>query len=134
MQSLEGEFNLPDCLLMAVGWVETRLVNELGDGGRGHGIFQLDDRSHKIPRGFDQNPFLQGETAAGMLEDLLAHYEKRITPACAAYNAGEGAVDQALKRGEDPDQVTTGGDYAAHVVAALGVLHKTHAGLVVAGQ
>jgi hypothetical protein len=47
--------SMPRSLLFAVGSRETNLRNVVGDGGHGHGVFQLDDRSHQIPPGFDQD-------------------------------------------------------------------------------
>jgi hypothetical protein len=45
---------LPRMLLFAVGSRETNLTNEVGDSGHGHGVWQLDDRSHMPPGGFAQ--------------------------------------------------------------------------------
>ena len=41
-------------MLFAVGFRETNLTNEVGDPGHGHGVWQLDDRSHTPPGGFAQ--------------------------------------------------------------------------------
>jgi len=43
---------LPRMLLFAVGSREANLANEVGDFGHGHGIWQLDDRSHTPPGGY----------------------------------------------------------------------------------
>jgi hypothetical protein len=52
IDALELHHGLPRGLLYAVGSRETNLTDKTGDGGHGHGVFQLDDRSHTIP-----NPF-----------------------------------------------------------------------------
>ena len=38
---------LPRMMLFAIGSRETNLTNEVGDGGHGHGVWQLDDRWHQ---------------------------------------------------------------------------------------
>lgn len=53
-------------LLYAVGSRETNLMNEVGDGGHGHGLFRLDNRSHAIPPGFDDGARAQAKKAAQM--------------------------------------------------------------------
>jgi hypothetical protein len=122
----EGRFRLPDCLLFAVGYRETLLTNEVGDGGHGHGIFQLDDRSHQIPTGFDQSVPLQVAVAGQMLFVLLSEFAWSNLYAVAAYNAGVSAVRSAIHRGDDVNSVTTGGNYARDVLAHLSLFHADH--------
>lgn len=96
---------LPRHLLYAVGSRETNLRNTLGDHDHGHGVFQLDDRSHQIPPGFDDDVRAQAETAAQMLK---AHFRKfgDWVKACNCYNSGK------------PDtHATTGRDYGPDVMA-----------------
>src|SRR5215471_1923199 len=95
---------LPVALLYALGSRETNLTNEIGDFGHGHGVFQLDDRSHTIPAGFDDDVRAQAETAAGMMADGYQRFGD-WTAACNYYNSGS------------PDTAsTTGGDYGPDVM------------------
>jgi hypothetical protein len=100
----ERNYDLPPWLLFAVGSRETNLTNEIGDNGHGHGVWQLDDRSHIIPPGFDSNVELQATTAAKMLHDDLAAQGGNIDKAACVYNSGQ-----------PYDQYTTGGDYGRDV-------------------
>jgi hypothetical protein len=104
---------LPTYMLFAVGSRETNLRNVVGDGGHGHGVWQLDNRSHAIPPGFDADVPLQCATAARMLAGLLAHFGGNERAALAAYNAGAGTVDYNLSNHLDIDSGTAGGDYSA---------------------
>lgn len=97
-------YGFPPCLLHAVGSRETNLRNVVGDGGHGHGVFQLDDRWHQIPPGFDQDVPAQTETAARMLADL----HQRVgdwTLACNVYNSGSTDVNQTAGHDYGPDVI-----------------------------
>jgi hypothetical protein len=108
---------LPRFLLYAVGSRESNLRNVVGDHGHGHGVFQLDDRAHKIPPGFDHNIHAQAEEAAQILKANF-HRFKDWVKACNAYNSGS------------PDtHRTTGHDYGPDVMerqAHLAALHTAH--------
>jgi len=83
---------LPTMLLFAVGSRETNLTNEVGDFGHGHGVWQLDDRSHTPPGGFanfDADVPLQCTTAAVMLHGLLTATGGQVEEAAAIYNSGQ---------------------------------------------
>lgn len=121
---IEDTYGLPFMLLFAVGSRETNLTNEVGDGGHGHGVWQLDDRSHPIPAGFGADVPAQATTAARMLHDLLAEYGGKVAPALAAYNAGTGTVAYNLAHGLNVDTGTAGGDYAADTMARMEVLQR----------
>ncbi len=105
---IEEEFGLPHNMLFAVGSRETGLHNIVGDHGHGHGVWQLDDRSHHIPPGFDNDPEAQARTAAEMLHQLhhrFGDWEQALN----AYNSGH------------PDAAhTTGHNYGPDV------LHRLH--------
>jgi len=63
--------------------------NELGDGGHGHGLFQIDDRWHdfaKSPAAMD--PAENADYAAGLLSGLLKRYGGNVRQALSAYNSG----------------------------------------------
>ena len=62
--------------------------NVVGDGGHGHGLFQIDDRSHAFassPEAMD--PVANADYAAGMLHELIGRYGN-VRQALRAYNAG----------------------------------------------
>src|ERR1700727_1121327 len=63
--------------------------NIVGDGGHGHGLFQIDDRWHDFantPAAMD--PGQNANYAAGMLSGLLQKYGGNVHEALSAYNAG----------------------------------------------
>lgn len=63
--------------------------NVVGDGGHGHGIFQIDDRWHSFastPAAMD--PARNADYAAAMLSGLLKRYGGNVHEALSAYNAG----------------------------------------------
>jgi hypothetical protein len=94
---------LPTGLLLAVGSRETNLTDEVGDGGHGHGVWQLDDRSHRIP---DPYPVMQqAEDAAVHLASGMLQYGSWVS-ACNAYNSGSPNVAS-----------TTGGNYGPECIA-----------------
>ena len=118
---VESAHGLPAGLLLAVGSRETNLTNEVGDGGHGHGVWQLDNRSHVIPDGFDQDVKAQAVKAAEMLAGLIAQFGE-LAPALAAYNAGAGDVANRIATGRSVDAGTAGGDYSADVLDRLDAL------------
>jgi hypothetical protein len=64
-------------------------ANVVGDGGHGHGIFQIDDRFHPFaatPAAMD--PAKNADYAAGMLSGLLHRFGGNVRSALSAYNAG----------------------------------------------
>ena len=64
-------------------------ANVVGDGGHGHGLFQIDDRWHAFastPAARD--PEKNADYAAGMLSGLLKQYGGNVREALSAYNAG----------------------------------------------
>jgi hypothetical protein len=63
--------------------------NIVGDGGHGHGVFQIDDRWHAFARSAAaMNPTANAEYAAGMISGLLRRYGGDVHKALSAYNAG----------------------------------------------
>lgn len=112
---------LPRMLLFAVGSRETNLTNEVGDGGHGHGVWQLDDRSHTPPGGswpaFDASVTLQCATAAAFLHDLLASTGGNVEEAAAIYNSGQPG-----------EPGTTHGNYGIDVLERMQVLQQLPGG------
>src|SRR5947209_13826712 len=63
--------------------------NIVGDGGHGHGVFQIDDRWHAFARtDAAMQPSANADYAAGMIADLLHRYGGDARKALSAYNAG----------------------------------------------
>lgn len=93
------QFGLDPRLLAAVAAQETggpgsnSGSNIVGDGGHGHGLFQIDDRYHAFaatPEAMD--PAKNADYAAGMLSGLLQKYGGNVREALSAYNAGSPAA------------------------------------------
>lgn len=96
-----------------MGSRETNLTNEVGDGGHGHGVFQLDDRSHDIPAGFDSSVDTQALKAAAMPAANIASFQGDLHCGVSAYNCGAGNVSKGVARFRDapippPEILVTG--------------------------
>lgn len=64
--------------------------NIVGDGGHGHGIFQIDDRFHRFARSAAaMDPQANADYAARMIAGLLRRYGGNVHRALSAYNAGD---------------------------------------------
>lgn len=62
--------------------------NIVGDGGHGHGVFQIDDRYHAFARtAAAMDPAANAEYAAKMISDNIKRYGS-VHAALSAYNAG----------------------------------------------
>lgn len=62
--------------------------NVVGDGGHGHGLFQIDDRWHAFATTSQaMDPASNADYAAGMLQELIGRYGN-VHQALSAYNAG----------------------------------------------
>jgi hypothetical protein len=88
-------YNLDPTLLAAVAAQETggpgatSGANVVGDGGHGHGVFQIDDRYHAFAStAAAMDPAQNADYAAGMLSGLLQKYGGNVHAALSAYNAG----------------------------------------------
>jgi hypothetical protein len=63
--------------------------NVVGDGGHGHGIFQIDDRFHSFAgTAAAMDPQANADYAARMIAGLLKQYGGNVHEALSAYNAG----------------------------------------------
>jgi len=63
--------------------------NIVGDGGHGHGVFQIDDRSWPFASSqAAMDPAKNADVAAGILEDSLQRYGGDVHAALSAYNTG----------------------------------------------
>jgi hypothetical protein len=124
VDDIEQHYQLPRRLLWAVGSRETNLgavytEGRTGDGGHGHGVWQLDDRFHEIPAGFDRDARAQAEMAAKVLRGFLGEFPGNLMAGVCAYNAGAGGVRDQLRKGRDPNLATTGHDYGTDVLARM---------------
>jgi hypothetical protein len=135
--------------LLALASRETNIQNKLGDGGHGHGVLQVDDRSYpqwcatsawKDPR----MSILKGtEILAGKLLWLKQHQDKPLhfrghdyvgkvfasadeglRVAIAGYNCGEGVAYYCFSEKGNPDAGTAHGNYSADVLARAAVFAK----------
>lgn len=117
----ENKHRIPHHLLYAVGSRETNLSEHYeqtpGDGGHGHGTWQLDDRSHTIPKPFPIE--LQADMAAALLASLIAHFRGNLKSALSAYNAGVGGAEHGLIQHNDSDFGTTGHNYGQDTLDRL---------------
>jgi len=64
--------------------------NEVGDGGHGRGLFQIDDRWHGFAKtAAAMDPAQNADYAADMLSGLLQRYGGNVREALSAYNSGD---------------------------------------------
>jgi hypothetical protein len=77
-------------------------ANIVGDGGHGHGVFQIDDRWHTFAKGAAaMDPAKNADYAASMISGLLAQYGGNIHKALSAYNAGSPNATGTTTRWQD---------------------------------
>jgi Transglycosylase SLT domain len=95
IESAARRYGLNPNLLAAVAAQETGGPgtnaghNILGDGGHGHGLFQIDDRWHAFASTkAAMDPAQNADYAAGMLSGLLKRYGGNVHEALSAYNSG----------------------------------------------
>ena len=62
--------------------------NVVGDGGHGHGLFQIDDRWHDFANARRDGPGRNADYAAGMLQGCSSATAATSIEALSAYNAG----------------------------------------------
>lgn len=94
--SAASKFGVDPTLLAAVAAQETGGPgsnagrNIVGDGGHGHGIFQIDDRFHDFAATAQaMDPQANADYAAHMISGLLKRYGGDVHKALSAYNAGD---------------------------------------------
>lgn len=92
--------------------------------GSDRGIMQINATAHpaysRTHRADDHRANI--DYGVGYLKGLLARYNGNAVAAAAAYNAGHGNVNRALRAGRSADSVTTGRDYGTDVVWRAGVI------------
>ena len=112
-------------LLLALTDRETGDPRRIGFGGRDprvsngadFGLMQINRAAHPaFFRDHDwTDPARNIDYGASVIAANLRHYDGDVATAAAAYNAGPGAVDRALRAGRTADSATTGGDYGTDV-------------------
>ena len=135
-------YSLPQDLLLGIASRESNIRQIVGDGGRGHGIMQIDDRyfpdfvssgdwsdaRKNIVKGAMVLARAKGVIALGRGKRLHARVRGRtmeytgveldddglLRTATAAYNSG-GVAYYWMSTTGDPDEGTTGLDYSADV-------------------
>lgn len=76
--------------------------NVVGDGGHGHGVFQIDDRFHAFARTSGaMDPAENANYAARMLSGLLRRFGGNVHKALSAYNAGSPDAQGTVTRWQD---------------------------------
>jgi soluble lytic murein transglycosylase-like protein len=123
MESVAAEAGIDWTLIAGIMWRESNFglaldENQTGDHGHGRGLMQVDDRWHSwVNESEDwKDPEANIRYAVtNVLAPAIGMFND-VKTGLAAYNAGPGAVRKALKRGADPDSVTTGKDYGADVL------------------
>src|SRR5260370_10721117 len=96
--------------------------NVVGDGGHGHGVFQIDDRWHafaRTPAAMD--PAQNADYAAGLLASNLNRYGGDVHAALSAYNTGSPTAAGTRTTWSDGTQL----GYAASVLRHYGQLGGT---------
>jgi hypothetical protein len=118
--------------------------NIVGDGGHGHGVFQIDDRWHAFAAtNAAMDPAKNADFAAAMLSGLLKTYGGNVHEALSAYNAGSpsatgtrtrwadgsdlGYADSVLRHYQrltgEPPQATASAE-SSETIASVGALHS----------
>ncbi|MFL5349981.1 MAG: peptidoglycan-binding protein [Hyalangium sp.] len=119
VQAAAKKYNLDPALIFAVMSRESGGKNIRGDGGHGRGLMQIDDRSWGSwlsGHNGGMDPASNIMKGAEILRANLDQFKGNTKAALAAYNAGGGNVNKALRAGHDPDSVTTGHNYGSDVL------------------
>ena len=112
-------FGLSPALLLAVMSRESDGYNIRGDFGHGRGLMQIDDRSWGTwlaSHGGGMDPASNIMKGAEILKSAINFFGGNLRDGLAAYNAGAGGVQNALRHGRSPDSATTGGNYGSDVL------------------
>lgn len=121
-------------LLLAIMDRETGDPHRIGFGARDpaatngddFGLMQINRAAHpEFFRTHDwKDPAANIDYGAAVIATDLKRYDGNVTEAAAAYNAGPGNVDRALRAGRSADSATTGGDYGSDVARRFAHFQK----------
>jgi hypothetical protein len=119
VEAAAAKYKVPAAIIYAIMDRETGGRNIIGDHGFGHGLMQIDHRSHGAwvqshQNGLDAASNIDYGTQ--VLKQNLTYFKGDYAKALAAYNAGAGNVDAALKAGKGADAYTTGKNYGSDVL------------------
>ena len=93
--------------------------NVTGDGGHGHGLFQIDDRWHDFAATpAAEDPAANADYAAGLLSGLLKRFGGDVRAALSTYNAGSPGARGTVTTWPDGSRLA----YADSVLRHLGRL------------
>ncbi len=129
--AVADETGVDPFLIAAIGQRESRWGLALdaeyrGDGGHGHGIMQIDDRTWGSWLAGNEwwDPYVNVRKGAEILASNLSYFEGKglsgdalVAAASAAYNRGPGNVWASIRDGSSPDVGTANGDYGSSVLA-----------------
>ncbi len=102
--------------------------NVVGDGGHGHGIFQIDDRWHSFAATSEaMDPAKNADYAAGMLSGLLKQYGGNVREALSAYNAGSPTATGTRTRWADGSDLSYADSVMRHYQRLTGESPQTSA-------
>ena len=97
--------------------------NIVGDGGHGHGLFQIDDRWHQFAQtAAAMNPAKNADYAAGMISSLLKQYGGDVHKALSAYNAGSPNATGTVTRWGDGQRLGYADSVLRHFARLGGAL------------
>ena len=131
--SADNNYDVAPHVLMAIASRETNMRTIRGDGGHGHGLMQIDDRSFPAwCRSGKWRIALEGiHMGAFVLRSKYNYVESKGIPsadilkvAIAAYNVGAPPAIEDYKLHHDPDLRTTDGNYSSDVLARAPVFAK----------
>lgn len=122
-----AKYGLDPALLAAVAAQETGGPgsnagrNIVGDGGHGHGVFQIDDRFHGFARtAAAMNPAANADYAAQMISGLIKQYGGDVHKALSAYNAGSPSARGTLTAWQDGRQLGYADSVLRHYASLAG--------------
>lgn len=95
--------------------------NIVGDGGHGHGIFQIDDRYHAFARTAGAMvPQANADYAARLIAGLLKQYGGDVHKALSAYNAGDPNARGTVTSWQDGQRLGYADSVLRHYAALAG--------------
>ncbi|MBV8529886.1 MAG: transglycosylase SLT domain-containing protein [Candidatus Eremiobacteraeota bacterium] len=95
--------------------------NVVGDGGHGHGLFQIDDRSHPFAEtAAAMDPAQNADYAAGMLSGLLKRFGGNVREALSAYNSGSPTAEGTKTRWSDGSDLSYADSVMRHYQRLMG--------------
>jgi soluble lytic murein transglycosylase-like protein len=125
IQQSAAKYHLAPAYVAAVMDRETGGHNIIGDGGHGHGLMQIDNRSFGPWLASNHNgldPATNIDKGCSLLRENLdaaaahgLHGDQALKFAASAYNAGLGGAEAGLRSGNS-DARTTGHNYGADVL------------------